>query len=170
MTARPRPKARLVLDIDNPYARLGVSPLAAIDEIKRVASERRGQWMATRRREGQRSAEDTEAKIIEIQDIEKQIGAVEARATYDREHPQNVLLTVQPGPRDRGVGSAGAGTLVTEWLAEELGPTALLIHPDALWLWLPAVVDPVLVRVLERFGARTETSQQPENPWLSTTK
>jgi hypothetical protein len=170
MTARPRPKARLVLDVDNPYARLGVSPLVGIDEIKRVASDRRGQWMAKRRREGQIGTSDTEAKIIEIQDIEKQIGTAEVRAAYDREHPQNVLLTVQPGPRDRGLGPAGASTLVTEWLAEELGPDALLIHPDALWLWLPAIVDPVLMRVLERFGARTETSQQTENSWRSTTR
>lgn len=170
MTARPRPKARLVLDVDNPYARLGVSPLAGIDEIKRVASERRGQWMAKRRREGQVGTEDTEAKIIEIQDIEKQIGTTEARGAYDREHPQNVLLTVQPGPRDRGFGPIGASTLVTAWLAEELGPDALLIHPDALWLWLPTIVDPALARVLERFGARAETSLQTEDPWLSTTR
>lgn len=151
MTSRPRPKARITVDIDNPYARLGVSPLASIDEIKRMASERRAQWMAKRRAAGATSSPEMESRIMEIQDIEKQIGARATRAAYDREHPQNTLLTVQPGSRDRGIGTAGAAGLVTAWLAEQLGPDALLVHPDALWLWLPADIDPVLAQELARF-------------------
>ncbi len=151
MTARPRPKARIVLDLDNPYARLGVSPLAGIDEIKTVASDQRGRWMAKLRSEGAAGSPEIEAKIIEIQDIEEQIGSPAGRAAYDREHPQNVLLTVQQGVRDRGFGPAGAAALITAWLAEELGPEARLVHPDALWLWLPTGGDPGVMDELARF-------------------
>jgi hypothetical protein len=151
MTGRPRPKAPLAVDVHNPYARLGVSPLASIDEIKRVAGDRRGKGMAQARGGGPAAAADAHARILEIQDIERQIGTPAARAAYDREHPQNALLTVQPGPRDRGFGPAGATSLVTAWLADELGPDALLVHPDALWLWLPAGLDPELARELAQF-------------------
>jgi hypothetical protein len=152
MTSRPRPRARIQLDLENPYARLGVSPLASVDEIKQVAANRRGELIKRRRSQGQDGAGDLEQQIIEIQDIEKQIAAPAARAAYDREHPQSVLLTVQAGPRDRGLGPVGAIGLVTAWLAEELGADARLIHPDALWLWLPSGLDPVLAEALTRFG------------------
>jgi hypothetical protein len=151
VSARPRPKARLGVDVDNPYARLRVSPLASLDEIKRAASEQRGKWMAARRAEGQQGSAELEAAIIAIQDIEREIGTAAARAAYDREHPQNTLLTVQPAPRDRAFGPAGAAGLVTAWLLEELGADALLVHPDAHWLWLPAGGCPDLLRELARF-------------------
>lgn len=151
MTARPRPSARIAIDIENPYARLGVSPLAGIDEIKRAAGEQRARWMAKRRSEGATGSPEIETKIIEVQDIENQIGTPAARTAYDREHPQNVLLTVQPGPRDRSFGPGGAGALITAWLIEQLGPEAMLVHPDAHWLWLPAGLDSVLVDELVRF-------------------
>jgi hypothetical protein len=41
--------------------------------------------------------------------------------------------------------------VVTAWLAEELGPEAMLVHPDALWLWLPLGLDPALATDLARF-------------------
>jgi len=151
MTTRPRPKARIQPDLDNPYARLGVSPLASIDEIKQVAANRRGELINRRRRQGADGARDLEQQIIEIQDIEKQIATPGVRAAYDREHPQSTLLTVQAGPRDRGFGPANAASLVTAWLAEQLGTEEQLVHPDALWLWLPAGLDPVLAEVLARF-------------------
>jgi hypothetical protein len=161
VSLRPRPKARLILDVDNPYARLGVSPLAGIDEIKRVASEQRGKWMAQRRAEGQQAAAGTEAEIIAIQDVEQQIGTPAARALYDREHPQNVLLTVQPAPRDRAFSAAGTSALVTAWLVEELGADAMVVHPDAHWLWLPAGLDAELLGELARFEGHAPGAPRP---------
>ena len=161
MSLRPRPKARLILDVDNPYARLGVSPLAGIDEIKRVASEQRGKRMAQRRAEGQQAAAETEAEIIAIQDIERQIGTPAARALYDREHPQNVLLTVQPSPRDRAFSTAGISAFVTAWLVEELGADAMVVHPDAAWLWLPAGLDAELLGELARFQVHASDDPRP---------
>lgn len=148
MTAqRPRPKTRLAIDPENAYAKLGASPLAPLAEIKKLLSDRRGKAMAARRAKGQQAFGDDEQEIIELQAIEKQIGAAAARAAYDREHPQNALLTVQLAPRDR----PAAPALVTAWLLDELDPGALLLHPDALWLWLPGGLDPELAQQLQPF-------------------
>ena len=41
-SGRPRPKTRLAIDTENAYAKLGASPLASIDEIKKILSDKRG--------------------------------------------------------------------------------------------------------------------------------
>lgn len=154
MTAqRPRPRTRLAIDPDNAYARLGASPLATTDEIKKLLSDKRGKAMAARRAAGQQAFGAHEQEIIELQAIEKQIGTPAARAVYDREHPQNALLTVQSAPRDKAFEPAGVAALVTVWLVDELGPDAMLLHPDAYWLWLPGGLDPELAAQLAAFAA-----------------
>ncbi len=157
---RPRPKTRLAIDPDNAYAKLGISPLASIDEIKKLLSDKRGKAMAARRAKGQAAIGDEEAEIIELQEIEKEIGSPAARAAHDREHPQNALLTVQPAPRDKAFEPAKVASLVTSWLALELGPEALLLHPDAYWLWLPGGLDPELAAQLQPFAAATAATPQ----------
>lgn len=149
---RPRPKTRLAIDPENAYGRLGSSPLASIDEIKKLLSDKRGKAMAARRAKGQGAAGDDEAEIMELQAIEKLIGAPATREAYDREHPQNALLTVQPAPRDRAFEPARIASLVTTWLVDELGPEAMLLHPDAYWLWLPGGLDPELAAQLQPFA------------------
>lgn len=149
---RPRPKTRLAIDLENAYARLGSSPLASIDEIKKLLSDKRGKAMAVRRAKGQGATGDDEAEIMELQAIEKLIGAPATREAYDREHPQNALLTVQPAPRDRAFEPARIASLVTTWLVDELGPDAMLLHPDAYWLWLPGGLDPDLAAQLQPFA------------------
>lgn len=156
---RPRPKTRLAIDPDNAYAKLGVSPLASIDEIKKLLSDKRGKAMAARRAKGQAASGEEETEIIELQAIEKEIGSPAARAAHDREHPQNALLTVQPAPRDRAFDPPRVASLVTSWLVEELGPEALLLHPDAYWLWLPGGLDPELSAQLQPFAAAATTPQ-----------
>ncbi|HEY4238311.1 MAG TPA: hypothetical protein VGM88_00770 [Kofleriaceae bacterium] len=164
MSQRPRPKTRLAIDPDNAYGKLGASPHATTDELKKLLSDKRGKAMAARRARGQQTFGDEEAEIIELQAIEKEIGTAAARAAYDREHPQNVLLTVQPSPRDRAFEASRTAGLVTAWLAEELGPDALLLHPDAYWLWLPGGLDPDLARELAPFTDRSNTqSQTPDH-------
>lgn len=156
---RPRPKTRLAIDPDNAYARLGVSPLASIDEIKKLLSDKRGKAMAARRAKGQAAVGEEETEIIELQAIEKEIGSPAARATHDREHPQNALLTVQPAPRDKAFDPQRVASLVTSWLVEELGPEALLLHPDAYWLWIPGGLDPDLAAQLQPFAGAAPTPQ-----------
>lgn len=158
-SARPRPKTRLAIDTENAYAKLGASPLSTIDEIKKMLSDKRGKAMAARRAKGQSAFGDEEAEIIELQAIEKEIGTPAARAAYDREHPQNALLTVQPAPRDRAFEPAKVASLVTSWLADELGPDAMLLHPDALWLWIPGGLDPELQSQLQPFAAAAEPAR-----------
>jgi hypothetical protein len=164
--SRPRPKTRLAIDPENAYAKLGASPLATTDELKKLLSEKRGKAMAARRAKGQGTFGDEEQEIIELQAIEKQIGDPRARARYDREHPQNALLTVQPAPRDRALEPARIGGLVTAWLLDELGAEALLLHPDAYWLWLPSGLDPELATQLAPYvradAAPARTTSLPE--------
>ncbi|MEO8700004.1 MAG: hypothetical protein ABI867_08165 [Kofleriaceae bacterium] len=170
--SRPRPKTRLSIDIENAYARLGASPLATTDEIKKLLSEKRGKAMAARRAKGQGAFGEEEQEIIELQAIEKQIGDPRARARYDHEHPQNALLTVQPAPRDRSLEPAGITGLATAWLLDELGAEALLLHPDAYWLWLPSGIDPELVAQLAPYtradAAPARVSVLPELADLGT--
>lgn len=153
MTQRPRPRTRMAIDPDNAYARLGASPLATTDEIKKLLSDQRGKLMAARRARGQQAFGDEEQAIIDLQALEKQIGTPAARDAYDREHPQNALLTVQPPPRDKAFEPARIASLATAWLAEELGPDAMLLHPDAYWLWLPGGLDAELAAQLAPFAA-----------------
>ena len=155
MSGRPRPKTRLAIDPENAYAKLGASPLSSLDEIKKILSDKRGKAMAARRAKGQSASGDDEAEIIELQAIEKQIGTQLARELYDREHPQNALLTVQPAPRDRAFEPAKIASLVTAWLVEELGADTLLLHPDAYWLWLPGGLDAELAAQLAPFAETT---------------
>ncbi|MFN0251992.1 MAG: hypothetical protein ACKV2T_34265 [Kofleriaceae bacterium] len=149
---RPRPKTRLAIDTENAYAKLGASPLASLDEIKKILSDKRGKAMAARRAKGQSASGDDEAEIIELQAIEKQIGSAASREAYDREHPQNALLTVQPAPRDRAFEPLKIASLVTAWLVDELGADAMLLHPDAYWLWLPGGLDAELAAQLAPFS------------------
>jgi hypothetical protein len=165
---RPRPKTRLAIDPDNAYGRLGISPLATIDEIKKLLSDKRGKAMAARRAKGQAGTGEEEAEIIELQDIEKQIGSPGARAAYDREHPQNALLTVQPAARDKAFEPAKVASLVTSWLVEELGPEAMLLHPDAYWLWIPGGLDPDLAAQLQPFAAAPAAAPQQTRNDLDT--
>jgi hypothetical protein len=165
---RPRPKTRLAIDPDNAYGRLGISPLATIDEIKKLLSDKRGKAMAARRAKGQAGTGEEEAEIIELQDIEKQIGSPGARAAYDREHPQNALLTVQPAARDKAFEPAKVASLVTSWLVEELGPEAMLLHPDAYWLWIPGGLDPDLAAQLQPFAAAPAAAPQQTRSDLDT--
>ena len=159
MSGRPRPKTRLAIDTENAYAKLGASPLSSIDEIKKILSDKRGKAMAARRAKGQSASGDDEAEIIELQAIEKQIGSALSREAYDREHPQNALLTVQPAPRDRAFDPAKIASLVTAWLVDELGAETMLLHPDAYWLWLPSGLDSELAAQLAPFS---ETSTHAE--------
>lgn len=136
-TSRPFPRARLVIDPNNAYARLGVSPLASTDEIKSFINDRRSQALARRRSQGREAFGEEDAEITRLQEIEEEIGTARARTAYDQEYPQNELLTVQPSPRDRWLEPRRRAQLAAAWLREELGDQALLISPDSPELWLP---------------------------------
>lgn len=148
---RPRPRARVVIDPDNAYAQLGVSPLSSTEEIKALLNDRRAKAIARRRSRGQQQFGAEEAEMARLQKLEAEIGTPRSRATYDREHPQNELLTVQPGPGDRRLEPSHALGLVTAWLHDELGPSAALPSPDSLPLWAPGGISPELEAALVPF-------------------
>lgn len=131
---RPRPRALVRIDPENPYARIGVSPTAATDEIKKVLDERRAQAAARARDSGDTSG----AEVIRIQKIFDILAKPERRAAYDRMNPWNELLTVQLPPSARAMESPHRAALVTAALIEELGPERLLPSAQSLALWAPS--------------------------------
>ncbi len=148
---RPRPKAPVQLDTNNAYARLGASPLMSTDEIKALVQRKRKELMRKRRTRGQQQFGEEEAEITSLQEIEDLIGSPKARARYDEMNPRNELLTIQPSPGDRWLDPKHRSGLVSAWLVEELGESALLPSPDCLQFWAPSGIGDDLAAFLAAF-------------------
>jgi hypothetical protein len=148
--ARPRPKGRLVVDPNNAYARLGVSPLSTTEEIKAFVLAKRSKAQASKRSRGDDDFGAAEAEMTRLQEIEEEIGTPRARTKYDAKHPQNELLTVQPARADRRFELRERANLAAAWLVEELGPEGEFPSPESLPLWSPDI-DNNLAEVLKRF-------------------
>lgn len=155
---RPRPKARVVIDPHNAYARLGVSPLMATSEIKALILKKRADVQKCRRGQSRSSFDLNDAEMARLQAIEDEIGVAKKRAAYDAANPHNTLLTVQPPPGDRILGGSAHLDVVTSWLREVLGPHARLLSPASIPHWSPPD-DEWLRAQLERH--RREPAQVP---------
>ena len=151
--ARPRPKGRLVVDPNNAYARLGVSPLSTTEEIKAFVLAKRSKAQASKRSRGDDDFGAAEAEMTRLQEIEEEIGTPRARVKYDAKHPQNELLTVQPARADRRFELRERANLAAAWLVEELGPEGEFPSPESIPLWSPDI-DPPLEQLLKRFERR----------------
>jgi hypothetical protein len=149
---RPRAKTMVQLDPDNAYARLGVSPLRPTAEIKEVINLERKEVMRRRRTRGDQRFGEEDAEVTRLQEIEDEIGTPRARARYDRLNPQNVLLTVQPGPGDSCLDPANRAGLASAWLVEELGRERAPATAESLALWAPRGLAPELVAFLAAFA------------------
>lgn len=135
MGDRPQPKSFVQVDLNNAYARLGVSPLATDKEIKQLYNEKDAKLRGQLRDKANQQFSSIEQQITELQEIEALIGSPKARARYDQEHPYNESLTVQPLPGDRFDDPIHRANLATEWLVEQLGRTALLHTPESAAIW-----------------------------------
>jgi hypothetical protein len=158
---RPRPRARIVIDPNNAYARLGVSPLLGTEDIRAFISNLRGKVVGARRGQAAQGFGAAEAEMARLQEIEAEIGTPRARLAYDQAHPQNELLTVQPGPDDRRFEPRERANLVAAWLGEELGPGGLFPSPECRALWSLGGIDGALAEVLARFERDTTGSPRP---------
>lgn len=159
---RPTPRARVVIDPDNAYARLGVSPLLGVEEIKRAIKERSNKLRQAARREG--SSEGTD-EIVELERIEREIGTVKARAAYDLRHPQNELLVVQPSSRDRSVESTQRVGIVGQWVLEALGDDAPVLSASSSAWWTTGGVSDALREALAPFVvAEVPAATEREGP------
>jgi curved DNA-binding protein CbpA len=138
---RPRPNCFVQVDLDNAYARLGVSPLAATREIKQLINDKIRQLKSQLGTKSESSFSAAEHEITQFQQIEERIASPKARARYDQEHPQNELLTVQPCPYDHFDDPQYRAGLVTAWLIEALGRDRLLPTAECLAFWR-ATSDP----------------------------
>lgn len=154
MSSRPRPKGRLVVDPNNAYARLGVSPLSTTEEIKAFVLAKRSKAQASKRSRGDDDFGAAEAEMTRLQEIEEEIGTPRARTKYDAKHPQNELLTVQPARADRRFELRERANLAAAWLVEELGPEGEFPSPESIPLWSPDI-DASLEQLLKRFERRS---------------
>lgn len=160
--ARPRPRARVLIDPSNAYARLGVSPLETTEGIKALILKKRNEVVARRNFRADQQFGKEEQEIGELDRIEKEIGTPRARAAYDLEHPQNELLTVQPS-RSSLLRGGNRASLVSAWLASELGREAFVPSPDCLSLWAPGGVDAALLRAVEAFAEEGARERAPSS-------
>jgi hypothetical protein len=162
---RPRPKGFLRLDLDNAYARLGVSPLASTEEIADRISELRGKANKTAKAAvdpaTKAAAED---EILRLDNISDEIGSPRQRERYDENFPQNILLTVQSSSSEQMWLRHRRAGLISEWLRQGLEPDAFLPAVDCLALWAPAGLSPHFLALLaasrspEPIAARGELS------------
>lgn len=132
---RPKPNSFVQVDLENAYARLGVSPLDSTANIKHAINQRLKSLRARLRRRSEQKFSEIEDEITEIQAIEARIASPKARERYDQEFPQNELLTVQPVPHDRYADPVFRSGIITAWLLEELGSRSILPTPESLHFW-----------------------------------
>ena len=150
---RPRSKALLSISLENAYAQLGVSPLASTDEIAERISDLLSQARKRVRAKASKAANDPdEAEILRLQKVDREIGEAKRRAAYDEQYPQNILLTVQPSLTEQSWQRHRRAGLVSEWLHDSLGETALVPSPRCLSYWAPAGVDPAVLEFLEKYA------------------
>jgi hypothetical protein len=147
---RPRSKDFISIDTDNAYARLGVSPLESTDKIASLVDDLRGKAMKIAKARTERSIED-EQEIQRLDLISKDIGKPDGRKKYDEEHPQNIMLTLQPSPTEQSWLRHRLDGLISEWLLEELGQDAVLPSFRCLKFWSPQKLDDNLLAFLARF-------------------
>jgi hypothetical protein len=153
---RPRAKTMVGLDLQNAYARLGISPLLATDEIKELINRKRKDVMRRRRTRAQQQFGEEEAEMTRLQAIEDEIGTPKSRIRYDRLNPQNAILTIQPAPQDVAFDSKHRACLATAWLIEELGNATSLPSPESLSLWVSQGLGPDLTAYLSAFAPVTD--------------
>lgn len=132
---RPRPSSFVQVDLDNAYARLGISPLAPTRDIKQLINDKIRELKSQLSSKSEASFGDVEDQINRLQQIEEKIASPKARARYDQQHPQNELLTIQPCPSDHFDDPRFRAGLVTAWLVETLGSDRLLPTADCLAFW-----------------------------------
>jgi hypothetical protein len=159
---RPRAKSMVQLDLHNAYARLGVSPLMATDEIKEIINRKRKEVNRKRRARGEQLFGEEEAEMTRLQAIEDEIGSPKSRALYDRLNPQNALLTVQPGPQDAAMDPRRRAGLAAAWVVEELGREGSLLSPESLALWAPHGLDRNLLEYLRAFAPLCDAGQETD--------
>jgi len=163
---RPRPRALVRIDPENPYARIGVSPAASNEEIKQLLDLKRRDAVARARDTGDTRGEEA----MRLQELTEIIGKPERRTAYDRLHPWNELLTVQMPPSSRALESPYRAALVTAALVEELGPEPLLPSAQSLALWAPAGLPEELRALLAVPGGNGDAARSADaTPSAATT-
>lgn len=147
---RPRSKDFLSIDTENAYTRLGVSPLESTEKIASLIADLRGKTMKMAKARVERSIED-EQEIQRLDNIHNNIGKPEGRKRYDEEHPQNIMLTLQPSSLEQSWLKHRLDGLISEWLLEELGQDDVVPSFRCLKFWSPQSLEDDLLEFLAQF-------------------
>jgi hypothetical protein len=157
--ARPRSKSFLTLSLDNPYARLGVSPLAPTSEIADLIDQRRSEANRRLKAKPLRAKDDPDERLVlELDEISEAIGDDRRRERYDAQNPQNILLTVQPSASEQAWRRQGRAGLISDWINEVAADETLLPTPRCVKLWAPGGVEPALRALLAEFVRETPSA------------
>jgi hypothetical protein len=168
--SRPSAKSFLEISGENPYAQLGVSPLAPTGEI----STRINTLLAQARRKvlakAAKSLDDPDEKeLLRLQKIDQEIGEAKRRRTYDERNPQNILLTVQPSASEQAWLRFRRAGLISEWVHQTLsgdcgggyGEMAFLPTANCARLWAPSGLDEAVLTFLAEFEQAESATQSP---------
>ena len=156
------------LDLDNAYARLGVSPLLPTDEIKEVINRKRKDVMRKRRTRGDQQFGEEEAEMTRLAGDRGRDRLAQGPAQYDRLNPQNALLTVQPARATSGSTPSTVPAWSRPGWSRSSAARASLPSPESLALWAPAGSIPIWStsspRVTAMIAARRVTTRRPRVP------
>jgi hypothetical protein len=164
---RPYSKDFLTIDLNNAYARLGISPLESTDKIKSLIDDLRGKAMKKAKASAGRSPEDEE-HIHRLDNINREIGTPEGRKRYDERNPQNNMLTLQPSPTEQFWSRHRLDGLISEWLLEELGQDVVIPSFHCLKFWSPQKIEDDLLAFLTKFISVENTAGRDSEVSYST--
>jgi hypothetical protein len=156
---RPNPCGFVQYDPNNYYAKLGISPLTPIKEIKTIIMRKQMEIKNQLHRGSQQTSKKTELinQFDKLQKIAESFASPKKREEYDRLNPQSELLTVQSGDYDDWFERSSRLDLVSAWLVKELGREKFLPTPESLPLWCPMGLDPELLDFLSQVEIQVET-------------
>ncbi len=158
-STRPKPHTFVQHDPNNYYAKLGISPLTPIKEIKAIIISKQMEVKKQLHRCVQKKSKKTALikKFDKLEKIAKSFASDKKREEYDRLNPQNVLLTVQLSDTHDWLDQSSRINFVSAWLVEELGREKFLPTPESLQLWCPGGLDTELFDFLEQYETQTGT-------------
>jgi hypothetical protein len=155
---RPKPRDFVQYDPNNYYAKLGISPLTPIKEIKAIIIRKQMEIKNQLHRSSQQKSKKTKyiKEFDKWQKIGESFASPKKREEYDRLNPQSELLTVQLSDYDDWFERSSRLDLVSAWLVKELGQEKFLPTPGSLQLWCPMGLDPELLDFLAQFEIQDE--------------
>lgn len=147
---RPRSKDFLTIDTENAYSSLGVSPLESTEKIASLIADLRAKAKKTAIAKPEQKIE-CQQEIQRLDNLHDDIGKPGGRKRYDEEHPQNIMLSLQPSLIEQSWLRHRLDGLISEWLLEELEQDTVVPSFHCLKFWSPQNLEDDLLAFLAQF-------------------